>query len=104
MNLGRDIKPITYLKSKTTDVVQQVSAGRTMIITQNGEAKLVVMGVEEYDRMQSALALLKIIQRSEADVTKDRTMTQEVVFKRIEDVIENAISRRVDKQRLRRSR
>ncbi len=42
--------------------------------------------------------------RSEAEVTKDRTMTQKVVFKRIEDVIENAISRRVDKQRLRRPR
>ena len=25
MNLQRDIKPITYLKTRTTDVVQQVS-------------------------------------------------------------------------------
>ena len=33
-----------------------------MIITQNGEAKMVIMGVEEYDRLQSALALLKMMQ------------------------------------------
>ena len=70
MNLQRDIKPITYLKNRTTDVVQRVSEGRTMVITQNGEAKMVVMGVEEYDRLHSALALLKILQHSEAEVKR----------------------------------
>ena len=54
MNLKRDIKPITYLKNRTTDVVQEVSEGRTVVITQNGEAKMVIIGVEEYDRLQSA--------------------------------------------------
>ena len=61
-----------------------------MIITQNGEAKMVIMGVGEYDRMQSALALLKIIQHSEADVRKGRTTSQERVFQRVERIIENA--------------
>ena len=90
VNLKRDIKPITYLKSRTTEVVQQVSEGRTMVITQNGEAKMVIMGVEEYDRTQSALALLKMIEHSEADVRKGRTVPQEEVFKRIESIIEDA--------------
>jgi prevent-host-death family protein len=90
MNLQRDIKPITYLKNRTTDVVQQVSEGRTMVITQNGEAKMVIMGVEEYDRLQSALALLKIIQHSEADVRNGRTVPQEEVFRRIEDIIDES--------------
>ena len=61
-----------------------------MVITQNGEAKMVIMGVEEYDRMQSALALLKIIQHSEADVRNGDTISQEQVFKRIEDIIGEA--------------
>jgi len=65
MDLKRDIKPITYLKNRTTEVVEQVSEGRTMVITQNGEAKMVVMGVEQYDRLQSALALLKMIVSSD---------------------------------------
>jgi prevent-host-death family protein len=90
MNLQRDIKPITYLKNRTTDVVQQVSEGRTMVITQNGEAKMVIMGVDEYDRLQSALALLKIIQHSEADVRNGRTVPQEEVFRRIEDIIDES--------------
>ena len=93
MNLERDIKPITYLKNRTTDVVQQVSDGRTMVITQNGEAKMVIMGVEEYDRLQSALALLKIVQQSEADLKQGRTIGQEAVFQRIENVIKRVKQR-----------
>ena len=88
MNLQRDIKPITYLKNRTTDVVQEVSEGRTIVITQNGEAKMVIIGVDEYDRLQSALALLKIVQHSEADVKRGRTLSQEQVFERIESIIE----------------
>jgi prevent-host-death family protein len=94
MNLRRDIKPITYLKNRTTDVVQQVSEGRTIVITQNGEAKMVIMGVEEYDRLQSALALLKIVQHSESDVRTGRTVPQEEVFRRIEVIIDEAKSNR----------
>jgi prevent-host-death family protein len=97
MRLGQDIKPITYLKNRTADVVQQVSEGRTMVITQNGEARMVVMGVEEYDRMQNALALLKIIQLSEADVRKGRTIPQEDVFQRIDSVINEAKRRQYEK-------
>jgi prevent-host-death family protein len=97
MNLKRDIKPITYLKSRTTDVVQQVSEGRTMVITQNGEARMVIMGVDEYDRLQGALALLKITQLSEADVREGRTIPEAEVFRRIEDIIDEAQSARKQK-------
>ena len=95
MNLKRDIKPITYLKNRTTDVVQEVSEGRTVVITQNGEAKMVIIGVEEYDRLQSALALLKIVQHSEADVKRGRTLSQKQVFERIEKLIEDENRRKV---------
>jgi len=95
MNLRRDIKPITYLKNRTTDVFQEVSEGRIIIITQNGEAKMVIIGVEEYDRLQSALALLKIVQHSEANVKRRRTFSQEEVFERIERFIEVENRRKV---------
>jgi len=61
-----------------------------MVITQNGEAKMVVMGVEEYDRLHSALALLKILQHSEAEVKRGRTVPQEEVFRRIEVIIDES--------------
>jgi len=55
------------------------------------------MGVEEYDRMQNALALLKILQLSEGDVRNDRTVPQEEVFQRIEAVIAEAKRRQTEK-------
>lgn len=33
----------------------------TLIITQNGEAKMVVMDIHEYERQQETFALLKLI-------------------------------------------
>jgi hypothetical protein len=54
-------------------------------------------GVEENDRTQKAQALLKIIQLSEADVRKGRTIPQEGVFQRIEAVIDEAKRRRDEK-------
>ena len=56
---------------------------------------MVIIGVEEYDRLQSALALLKIVQHSEADVKRGRARSQEKVFERIERLIEDENRRNV---------
>ena len=41
MHIVDDIKPVTYLKSKTADVLKFINeTHRPMIITQNGEAKV----------------------------------------------------------------
>ena len=59
MEHKRDIRPITYLKNNTADLIREVSDnGRTVLITQNGEAKAVVMDVALYDRWKAALAML----------------------------------------------
>ena len=84
----RDVKPITYLKNRTADLVREVhEGGHSVTITQNGEAKVVVMDVDTYDRWRSALTLLKLIAQSEADVQGDRTVKQVEVFRRAEEVL-----------------
>ena len=61
---GSTVKPITYLKSNAAELVREVKEdGRTVTITQNGEAKVVVMDVDTYDRWKSALALMKLSPR-----------------------------------------
>ena len=83
MRLDDDVKPITYLKNRTADRVRHVStSGRSVLITQNGEAKVVVMDVTQYDRWRCAMALLKITAMAEADVEADRTLTQDEAFER----------------------
>ncbi len=83
MSRKSDIKPITYLKNRTAELVREVNEeGRTVTITQNGEAKVVVMDVDTYDRMRSAMALLKVVAQGEADVDADRTVKQVEAFRR----------------------
>jgi len=85
MNLSQDIKPISYLKSKTADVVNTVSNNqRTMIITQNGEAKVVVQDIKSYENLQNSLALLKMINHSERQIREGKVTKQKEVFDSIE--------------------
>ncbi|MBT2766893.1 type II toxin-antitoxin system Phd/YefM family antitoxin [Stenotrophomonas sp. ISL-67] len=62
MALAEQIKPITYLKSHAAEIVKEFSANpEPIIITQNGEAKMVVVEISQYEQQQETLALLKLI-------------------------------------------
>lgn len=62
MKLTHQIKPISYLKAHAADVVRDLSEQRQpLIITQNGEAKMVLQDIESYEETQETLALLKIL-------------------------------------------
>jgi prevent-host-death family protein len=62
MGLATQIKPISYLKSNAADIVKEfVNNPETLIITQNGEAKMAVMDIGEYEKQQETFALLKLI-------------------------------------------
>ncbi len=85
MNLSQDIKPISYLKAKTADVINSVNdTQRTVIITQNGEAKAVVQDIKSYENMQNSLNLLKLIVQSENDIEKDNVIEQDKMFDNLE--------------------
>ena len=85
MNLSQDIKPISYLKSKTADVINTVNDNkRAMIITQNGEAKVVVQDIKSYENLQNSLALLKMIIHSERQIREGKVTEQKEVFNNIE--------------------
>ncbi len=91
MDFKEQIKPITYLKNRTAELVREVSeSGRTMVITQNGEAKVAVMGVETYDMWRKSMGLLKLAAHSEADVEAGRTASQEEAFAEAEAAIRRA--------------
>lgn len=49
MNLAAQIKPISYLKSHTAQIAKELAQSREpMVITQNGEATLVVIDVKSF--------------------------------------------------------
>lgn len=85
MNTKEDIRPISYIKSKTANILNQVNeTHRPVIITQNGEAKAVLMDTESYESMQNALGMLKIISMGEKDVREGRVMEQASFFSSVE--------------------
>jgi len=62
MKLSNQVRPISYLKAHTADVVRDLTEVREpMIITQNGEAKLVVQDIRSYEKNMEVMALLKIL-------------------------------------------
>jgi len=85
MYLSQDIKPISYLKAKTADVINSVNDNqRTIIITQNGEAKAVVQDIKSYENLQNSLNLLKLIVQSENDIENNNITEQEEMFNTLE--------------------
>ena len=56
MKLSSQIKPISYLKAHAAEIVRTlVDQQEPLIITQNGEAKVVIQDIDTYEQMQEPL-------------------------------------------------
>ena len=81
VNFKNDIKPISYIKTNAAEMMKYVNDNRTpIIITQNGEAKAVLMDIDSYQNMQNAFALLNIIKISEDEIKKGDFQYSDDVF------------------------
>jgi len=91
MKLSESIKPISYLKAHASELVREISEEhKTLIITQNGEAKVVVQDLETYEQTQESLALLKMLAQSSKSKSEGNYKTKNQAFKslrsRIKDI------------------
>ncbi|MGN6316902.1 type II toxin-antitoxin system Phd/YefM family antitoxin [Trinickia sp.] len=69
MRLTERVKPISYLKAEAAQIVKDLEdTGEPLVITQNGEAKLVVQDVRSYEQTQQMIAMLKLLAISERDI------------------------------------
>jgi len=88
MHIIDDIKPVTYLKSKAADLLNQINTThRPVIITQNGEPRAVLQDPKSYEDMRNAIGILKLISQGESDVRHGRVKSQKKVFKDIEELL-----------------
>jgi len=88
MNISRDIKPVTYLKSRAADLLKQINeTHRPVVITQNGEPRGVLQDPESYENMRTAIGLLKLISQGEKDIRDGRSKPQAKVFAEIENTL-----------------
>ena len=81
INLKDDIKPISYIKTNAADMMKYVNEHKnSIIITQNGEAKAVLVDIESYQSMKAAFNLVKMIKLSEKDVKAGHFKDSDKVF------------------------
>jgi prevent-host-death family protein len=88
MIILKDIKPITYLKSKAPDLLKQINeTRRPVVITQNGEPKAVLQDPESYENMRNAIGILKLLSQGEQDIKDGKSRTQDEVFTNVEKLL-----------------
>ena len=79
------IRPISYFKANAAEIVRTIAEQpEPYIITQNGEAKAVLVDYESYEQQQETLALLKILALGEKQVREGRTKPASEVFDRLQ--------------------
>lgn len=85
MKLSTQVKPISYLKGHAAEIIRDISESREpMLITQNGEAKLVVMDVRSYEEHEETLALLKLLALGNREIEQGRFRPAADVFREMD--------------------
>ncbi len=85
MKFSTQVKPITYLKSHAAEIVKTLpESGEPLVITQNGEAKLVVMDVKSYEEQAETLAMLKLLALGNKEIEAGQYRPADEVFADLE--------------------
>lgn len=78
-----NVRPITDLKNRTKELVREVAdGGQPVVITQNGKPRIVLMDVEQHDRLQDTLAMLKLLAQSQVSLTQTRRVSSSAEVRR----------------------
>jgi prevent-host-death family protein len=91
INLKNDIKPISYIKTNAAEMMKYVNERKNpIVITQNGEARAVLVDIETYQETQDAFALINLIKIAEKDIQDGKTQPADKVFAELkQEILEN---------------
>ncbi len=71
MRYSTQIKPISYVKAHAAELLDRISREREpIIITQNGEARAVLVDIRTYEENQERTAMLQIMGGAEVAVSE----------------------------------
>ena len=84
MKPGR-VRLLSHLKSRAAELIRNIVESREpMLITQNGEGRVVVQDVQSYEDLHQTLALLKILAMGQKTIEAGQCMSAGDVFAEIE--------------------
>lgn len=76
MKLSSQIKPISYLKAHASELIRKLGEQQApLIITQNGEAKVVIQDIKSYEQQQETMALLKILALGNRQIEEGKVLS-----------------------------
>ena len=74
------------MKTNSANLIKEVTEKKSpIIITQNGEAKAVVMDINSFEEQRDTLLMLKLVIQGEQNIKNNKIIPQVKVFKSIED-------------------
>lgn len=86
MKLSEQIRSVSYLKANAAGILGNTELLKCpMIITQNGEAKAVLQSVDEYERTQETIAMLKILALGNRQIEQGLTEPAASVVQRLKN-------------------
>lgn len=91
MKFSTQIRSISYLKANTAEVVRELTESRVpLIITQNGEAKVVIQDVASYEETQATVALLKVLALGSHQIEEGKVVPVKEAIRRVRDLATRA--------------
>ena len=91
MKLSEQIKPISYLKANTAELLRQLQEScEPVVITQNGEAKAVIQDIRSFEARQENLALLKLLALGKRQVADNDTVPADDVLAEIDQLLSDS--------------
>lgn len=86
MELSRQIKPVSYLKAHAAEIMRDLTKGTgPLVITQNGQARVVIQDVASYQQDQETMAMLKILALGNRQIEEGLVEPAADVFKRLRE-------------------
>ena len=86
MRLSSQIKPISYLKAHAAEIIRTLGdRQQPLIITQNGEAKVVIQDIDSYENMQETIAMLKLLALGNRQIEDGQVQAAETVIARLRE-------------------
>lgn len=94
MKYSQAIKPISYLRAHASEVIRDITEKqKTMIITQHGEAKVVVQDIHVFEQTQESLVMLKLLAQSKISLQQGKV---KLAAKAFMDLAERVRAGKVD--------
>jgi prevent-host-death family protein len=91
MRYSTQIKPISYVKSHAAELLERIAEEREpIVITQNGEARAVLVDIASYEQTQETLALLKVLAIADKEIEAGDSVPIEEVMAEYDMVAKRA--------------